>query len=118
MSITLDRGTRRARKAHRCELCWAHIRPGDHHAFQVIVYDDRVYTWRTCMACERDGIVYLVAAWCDPDDGVHFDLAVEWAEEAVNWPRVYLYRRPARPTKASEQWAARNYLARLTKEEA
>ena len=110
--LVLESGRRRARKAYRCQLCDARIRPGDTYAYQNSVYDNRVYTWRDCLHCDRDRVVDYVDNWIDPDDGVTFESAYEWATEAMSWPYVYRYSGRHIPMKAAEHEAARNWLAR------
>jgi hypothetical protein len=89
MVTTLDYGQRAARKAYRCGLCNAVIHPGDHHAFQTNVYDGRIYTWRDCLACQRDGVITYVNDWDGgwSDEGVDYEKADQWAERtaARNW---------------------------------
>lgn len=111
MVTTLDQGIRRARKAWRCGLCNARINPGDQHAYQVNVYDGHIYTWRDCLGCDRDGILNYVHDWTGGyhDEGVDYEAAIEWAEEAANWPRYWLY---GRQIGGHERLAARNWLAR------
>lgn len=111
--LTLDRGQRRARKAYRCQLCSGVIRPGDFYAFQSNVYDDRAYTWRECQACDRDSVIGWVMAYYDPDEGVSYEDADQWAHEAMGWPRGYSLHTP-RPMGAAEHAAARNWLARAS----
>lgn len=106
----LDSGTRRARKAYRCELCSARISPGDHYAYQSNVYDDRAYTWRNCLPCERDNVTRYVIDYCDPDEGAHYEAAYDWANDAMFWPLVGW--RDRRRMKAGERMAARNWMAR------
>ena len=110
--LTLESGKRRARKAHRCQLCGVRIRPGDTYASQNNVYDGRAYTWRDCLHCDRDGVVNYVADWCDPDNGVDYEAAFEWATEAMTWPRVWGGWSTSWPMRAAEHEAARNWLAR------
>jgi hypothetical protein len=113
---TLDSGQRTARKQYRCGLCNITIKPGDRHAFQTNVYDGRVYTWRDCIWCDRDGILGYVHDWTGGyyDEGVNYEQAVEWAEDAALWPRSQF-----RPSTISghEQRAARNWLARAAGDE-
>lgn len=113
MPVTLDHGKRRARKAYRCGMCGARINPGDHHAFQTNVYDGRVYTWRDCLACDRDGILNYVHDFTGGyhGEGVDFEVAIEWAEDAASWPRYWI---ASRPITTAERLAARNWLARAT----
>lgn len=117
MVTTLDHGTRRARKSYRCGMCLATIRPSDRYAFQINVYDGRVYTWRDCLACERDSICNYVHDWTGGyhDEGVDWESAIEWAQEAVAWPRHWLAH--GRTIHPVERLAARNFLARATGEE-
>lgn len=114
MVTTLQHGTRRARKAYRCGMCFARIRPGDLYAFQSNIYDDRAYTWRECLACDRDNVCTYVHDFTGGyhDEGVDFEAAVEWAEDAVGWPRYWM--RPGRPITTTERVAARNWLARAS----
>lgn len=112
--ITLDSGTRNARKTYRCGLCNAAIRPGVRYSFQTNVYDGRIYTWRDCLACDRDLIANYVSDWDGgwSDEGVDYEKAIEWAEDALLWPRHWhRYGRTIHPT---ERLAARNFCARAT----
>jgi hypothetical protein len=114
--LTLENGRRRAGKRHSCGLCLAAIEPGDLHAFQTNVFDGRVYTWRDCLPCDRDGVLGYVHDWTGGyDEGVDYEAAAEWAEEAVEWPRHWL--RPGRSVTTTERVAARNWLARATGDE-
>lgn len=117
MVQTLENGTRKARKTYRCGLCNAAINPGDTHAFQTNIYDDRIYTWRDCLPCDRDNVVTYVHDWDGgwSDEGVDWEKAVEWAREAAEWPRNWL--RPGRRITTTERVAARNFLARAAGEE-
>lgn len=108
--VVLNQGTRRASKSYRCELCGARIHPKDHYAFQSNVFDDRAYTWRECLACDRDKVCVYVTNYCDPDEGATFDAAYEWAEDAMGWP--FIGWRTQRRMLAGERMAARNWLAR------
>lgn len=116
MVTMLDHGTRKARKTYRCGLCLAPIEPGDLHAFQSNLYDGRVYTWRDCLACERDGILNFVQDWDGgwSDEGIDYEKASQWADEASVFRRYWLYDRPMHP---AERLAARNFCARMTREE-
>lgn len=111
MVQTLDHGTRKARKPYRCGLCGMAIRPGDPYAYQINIYDTRIYTWRDCIWCDRDSILTYVSDWAGYDDaGVDWEQAIEWSGEAVAWPRHWLARN--RHITAAERAAARNWLAR------
>lgn len=115
MVTTLEETDRRARKAYSCGMCGRAIKVGDLHHTQTNVYDGRVYTWRECMGCHRDGVITYVHSWTGGyhDEGVDYEAAVEWAEESVRWPRVgYGYRDPAKVISGAEQGAARRWLAR------
>ena len=113
MSVQVLRSaTRRARKPHRCGMCATAIPVGDLHQVSTNVYDGRVYDWRECLPCDRDGIVGLVHDWSGGsyDDGVSYEQAAEWAQEAVTWPRHWL--RYGRDIHPAERFAARAWLAR------
>jgi hypothetical protein len=114
MVTTLDSGRRKARKKYVCGFCLAAISPGDFYAYQVNIYDGRIYTWRDCLPCDRDNVVTYVHDWTGGwhNEGVDYEQAIEWAEEAVGWPRDWLvYGRPIHP---AERLAARDLLARTT----
>lgn len=98
----ISEATRRARKPHQCGMCNATIQPGDHHHVSTNIFDGRVYDWRTCQPCERDGIVSWVYDWMSwPDEGVTYEHAAEWAPDEATWSK-----------SGAERWAARNWLAR------
>lgn len=112
MVTTLDYGTRTARKTYRCGLCDLAIKPGDTYAYQSNVYDDRAYTFRECIWCDRDGVLGYVLDYVGcSDEGVDYEAANEWANEAVGWPRYWLY---GRTIAGAERTAARNWLARAS----
>lgn len=106
----------RARKEYRCGMCNVVIRPGDLHRASVNKHDGDLYTWRECLACERDQVCLLVHDWTGGyyDEGVGWEEAYEWAEEtAVGWPTYYrLHPLPSKPISATERAAARAWLAR------
>ena len=113
MSIeTIAYATRRARKVHRCGMCTKRIEIGELHRVSTNVYDGRVYDWRECLTCDRDGICMLVHDWTGGyhDEGVSAENAVEWAEEAVEWPANWLGY--GLRITAAERMAARNWIAR------
>lgn len=115
MVKTLRETTRRAAKAHHCEMCGAMIRVGDLHHVSTNLYDGRVYDWRECIWCHRDSICATVHAWWGhPDEGVGYDSARDWAEEvALGWPWWQNWRgQPTRRASADERAAARAWLAR------
>lgn len=117
MVQTIDSGQRVARKQYRCGLCLTTIQPGDAHYFQTNIYDERIYTWRNCLACERDAVCNYVHDFTGGyhDEGVGEESAIEWAQEAALWPNHWLtYGRSIHP---AERLAARNFLARVTGEE-
>lgn len=103
MVLTLETGTRRARKTYRCQMCSSVIAIGDLHEFQNNVYDARAYTWRQCLPCRRDGVIGFVADWCGgwDDEGVDYWRADEWAPDAA------LYASTTRERIAGRNWLAR-----------
>lgn len=112
MVTTLENGRRVARKPYRCGLCAIRINPGDLYAFQTNIFDGRIYTWRDCIHCDRDEILNYVHDWDGgwSDEGVDYEKAAQWAEEAVEWPKHWI--RYNRPIDGAERAAARNWLAR------
>lgn len=114
--MTIRATTRTARKIHHCGMCSRVIKVGDRHHVATNVYDDRIYDWRECIWCHRDGICGLVHAWWGhPDEGVGYDCARDWAEEvAVGWPWWENWRgQRTRRVSATERAAARAWLARV-----
>ena len=82
MTIQLRQSTPTARKAHRCSLCDGTIPAGDTYTRSSNVFDGHVYDFLTCQGCEADRILIRVYDWYgDPDEGVSFDDAIEWATE-------------------------------------
>lgn len=82
MTIQLRQSTPTARKAHRCSLCDGTIPAGDTYTRSSNVFDGHVYDFLTCQGCEADRILGRVYDWYgDPDAGVSFDDAIEWATE-------------------------------------
>lgn len=112
--VVLDTGKRRARKRYRCQLCAAVIEPGDFYCYQANVFDDHAYTWRECQWCDRDGVIGHVLNLFDPDEGVCYEDADEWARAAMGWPSMYGRLNVPRPMRAAEHEAARNWLARAS----
>ena len=118
--LTLDCGTRTARKGYVCGYCAAPIRPGDRYAYQTNICDGRAYTWRTCAWCDRDGVGAYVYDWAGfPDEGIDYETACEWAEDAaIGWPRHWTPRGGVgKPISADERRAARAWLARAAGDE-
>lgn len=106
---------RRARKVYRCGMCTVRIGVSDLHQVDTYVFDGRVYNWRTCLACESDGITNAVSSWAGhPDEGVAAEAAIDWADELMGWKSYgYTTRQwSSRPAKAPERFAARSWLAR------
>lgn len=112
MVTTLRASTRKARKPYCCGMCATPIKVGERHHVYTNLYDGRVYDWRECVGCVRDSIVNYVHDWSGGhhDEGVCFEQASEWAEEAVGWPKHWI--RYNRPIRVDERLAARNWLAR------
>ena len=111
MVTTLAETDRVARKSYFCGMCARGIRVGETHHTKTNLYDGRVYTWRECLWCHRDHIINYVHDWSGGcDEGVDYEQAVEWAQEAVGWPRHWIvYGRDIHP---AERAAARAWLAR------
>lgn len=115
MPQTIAEGTRHARKVHRCGMCDLPIQPGDRYAYQTCVYDGRAYTFRDCYWCDRDRVVNYVWDWVGgTEEGVSYEQAVEWAEEAIGWPKHWIAY--CRPITSTERQAARAWIARATQE--
>lgn len=92
MPTQLGSATRTARKMHHCGLCGAMIKVDEHHHVSTNVFDARVYDFRTCSACEADGICAAVYVWCHyPSEGVVLEEAWEWAHEHRGEPPADRY---------------------------
>lgn len=86
-----------ARKTHRCDWCYVTIQPGTRYHRSTNIYDDRLYDWLSCLACEA----LCPEAWDwagRPDEGIGEDMFAEWAHD--------------HHTDAEHGQAARDYLAR------
>lgn len=83
-------GNRKARKLHRCGMCAARIEIGEEHHVSTNAYDGRIYDWRECLPCRRDGICSEVYAWTGGyyDEGVDYEQAHEWAHENRDDPKI------------------------------
>lgn len=114
MTTTLRETTRRARKPHYCGMCSTKIRPGDTYRVTTMIHDGDLYDWRECLPCDRDGIGNLVRDWTGGyyDEGVGYEQASEWAEEAMEWPKRWSRLVPNRRIGVAERFAARSWLAR------
>ena len=93
--MQLRHSTPVARKAHRCDWCYTTIQPGEKYHRSTNIYDDRIYDWIACAAC--DALCLDVWDWSyRPDEGVGEDSFMEWAREHADVdPRArdYLARR-------------------------
>jgi hypothetical protein len=93
MTLRTTRPT--ARKAHRCGWCYGQIQPGETYSRSTNIYDDHVYDWVACAACEA--IANIVWAWAgQPDEGMDEDSFAEWAHDNRDLDdraRAYLTRR-------------------------
>lgn len=114
MTTTLRDETRRARKPRHCGMCSASIRPGDLYRVTTMIHDGDLYDWRECLPCYRDGICNIVHDWTGGyyDEGVGYEQAAEWAEEAMEWPKRWSRLIPNRRIGVAERFAARSWLAR------
>lgn len=96
--IKLRESTPTARKAHRCDWCYGTIQPGEKYRRSTNIYDDHLYDWVACVAC--DDLAALVWEWAGrPDEGIGEDSFEEWAREHQGDPQqgfpacAYLIRR-------------------------
>jgi len=87
-----------ARKTHPCDWCYTTIQPGERYHRSTNIYDDRLYDWVSCLACQA----LLLAVWdwaYGPDEGVDESSFAEWAQDHLDDPehggkaRAYLERR-------------------------
>lgn len=107
-----------ARKVHRCDLCGIQINPGESYDRSTGIFDGHLYTWKSCRGIVGCNEVSR-AIWTDPnwwpygDEGLDWDLAVEWASDQVRvngspLAAAYLTRREI----AHRQWLAARAAAR------
>ena len=102
---------RRSRKPRWCQICATRINVGDLHHVSTNVYDGRIYDFRTCLHCERDGVVVYAYAWDESPEGVTTEEAGGWAEEVMDWTSWgWSWKR--RTVGAAERFAARAWMAR------
>ena len=96
--LQLRHSTPTARKAHRCDWCYGPIQVGEKYHRSTNIYDDRLYDWVACFACEA--LCAIVWDWAyRPDEGIGEDSFAEWANDHRDDPehgeaaRGYLARR-------------------------
>lgn len=94
----LREATPTARKSHKCDWCYATIQPGEQYHRSTNIYDDHIYDWVACLAC--DSLCPVVWDWAyRPDEGIGEDSFAEWANDHRNdathgeAARAYLDRR-------------------------
>ena len=100
--LQLRTSTPTARKSHRCDWCYDTIQPGEKYHRSTNIYDDHIYDWIACRAC--DALCVVVWEWAyRPDQGIGEDLFAEWAHDHRDDPelgeqaRAYLARRHVSP---------------------
>ena len=103
--IQLRTSTPTARKPQRCDWCYGPIQPGERYHRSTNIYDDRLYDWIACRACEA--LCVTVWEWAyRPDEGIGEDTYAEWAQDHCDDPefgeqaRAYLARRKAAAERA------------------
>ena len=60
--------TRKARKSHKCNLCYREIQPGEQYHYQFLKYDGETYDWRECLECKE--LAGYLWSYIDPDEGM------------------------------------------------
>lgn len=85
---------RKARTAHRCQLCWRVIHSGETYRYQVNVYDG-IYTWKNCAHCDAlMEILRVVDPWLFEDNGITRDgVGAWWEPESIAHMRLKVYWR-------------------------
>lgn len=82
MNAFIREQTPTARKTHACSLCDGLIAPGKQYTRTTSVYDGRMADFLICKGCKDGMVLSRVYAWAfEPDEGVGFDDAMEWARE-------------------------------------
>lgn len=73
--------TRKARKAHHCDVCGPNIKPGDEYHHQV-TFDGEVIVWKNCTGCESAVKKAQAADYGDwMSQLISGDDVIEWATE-------------------------------------
>lgn len=81
--------TRKARKAHYCDVCGPNIKPGDEYHHQV-TFDGEVIVWKDCADCW--GAINKASAdgYGEYDYGpVTGEAVIEWAEDHADDPDAH-----------------------------
>jgi len=78
---TLSDSTPKARKAHKCQMCYRTIAPGEAYTRQANIGDDGFYDWINCQQCD----VFLSLDVSDYWDGygVGFETVQDWEPDSV-----------------------------------
>jgi hypothetical protein len=89
MVLTLDSGKRKARKPHKCSMCYRVIDPGEVYEWQSNIHDNHLYTWKECAHCQAMQSIIDFAYWAGyPDEGIGpFDVG-EYEPETIAEARL------------------------------
>lgn len=88
---TLSDLKRKARTAHRCQLCLRVIYPGETYTYQTIVGDDGIYVWKNCAHCEQLMLfLWVVDPWLF-DEGITWHDVSGWQPDSIAQMRWKVY---------------------------
>jgi hypothetical protein len=95
MTKTIADEQRKARKLHRCHMCFRHIEPGETYRHQRNVDGGTAWTWKCCAHC--DAAIHILDLWqgwhCGDEGLTHVDFeefepqTVAQARIKVGWRR-------------------------------
>lgn len=116
MTVWLDETSPRARKEHKCQLCFRVIEPGETYRRQACVDGGAAYTFKACEHCDAYvPLIDLLGQMADPWDGYTCEDLIEYEPQDVTearWRAQYrrkwrrrdgaLYPIPTRAAKGAE----------------
>ena len=76
MVQVLSRSSPKARKAHKCQMCFRVIESGETYHRQFNEYDSSVYTWKECAHCVALLRLVDIEDW--DDSGISDETVSEW----------------------------------------
>lgn len=50
---TIKENLRKAQKEYKCDFCQSNIFKGEEYRNSVVVFEDKIYTWRGCNHCKN-----------------------------------------------------------------